>query len=201
MQISPAFSLFDQLPIGAYRSTPDGRPLRANAALVRLNACASEAELLALSEDIARPWYVDPQRRDAFITFMQTQGQVLNFESEVRRIGTGERTWVRENACAVRDADGRLLHFEGTVEDITEMRQAQQALALSERRLQALRRRLEVDPVAGLPGGPGRARPAAAQAGHPHRPDPAQAGRAGPRSPAGAAGACRGDRQHGQLGA
>ena len=45
-------SLFDLLPVGAYRSSPDGRQLRANAALVRLNGYESEAELLAAVGDI-----------------------------------------------------------------------------------------------------------------------------------------------------
>ena len=47
-------TLFDLLPIGAYRSTTDGRQLRANAALVRLNGYASEAEMLAAVTDISR---------------------------------------------------------------------------------------------------------------------------------------------------
>ena len=138
MEFNPPSSLFELLPIGAFRTTPEGRQLRAKAALLRLNACASEAELLALVNDIAGQWYVDPQRRAAFLALMDSQGQVVNFESEVRRLGNGERIWVRENAFAVRDAAGQSLYFEGTVEDITAVRQAQQALALSERRLQAL---------------------------------------------------------------
>lgn len=138
METNPPSSLFDLLPIGAFRTTPRGRQLRANAALLRLNACASEAELLALANDIARQWYVDPQRRAAFLALMDSQGQVVNFESEVRRFGNGEHIWVRENAFAVRDAAGQLLYFEGTVEDITSVRQAQQALAFSERRLCAM---------------------------------------------------------------
>lgn len=49
-------TLFDHLPIGAYRSRPDGTMVRANAALVRLNGYASEAELLPTVRDIAREW-------------------------------------------------------------------------------------------------------------------------------------------------
>ena len=59
-------TLFDLLPIGAYRSSIDGRQLRANAALVRLNGYASESELLAAVNDIGREWYVDAQRRIEF---------------------------------------------------------------------------------------------------------------------------------------
>ena len=60
----PGFdSLFDFLPIGAYRSRPDGTMVRANRALVRLNGYDSEAELLGAVHDIASEWYLDPPRR------------------------------------------------------------------------------------------------------------------------------------------
>jgi hypothetical protein len=49
-------SLFDFLPIGAYRARPDGILVRANRALVRLNACDSEAEMLAQANAIGPGW-------------------------------------------------------------------------------------------------------------------------------------------------
>ena len=51
-------TLFDWLPIGAYRSSLHGRQLRANPALVRLNGYDTEAEMLAAVDDIAAKWYV-----------------------------------------------------------------------------------------------------------------------------------------------
>ena len=70
-------TLFELLPIGAYRSSVDGRPLRANGALVRLNGYASEAEMLAAVNDIGNEWYVDAQRRVEFLRLMQRDGQVV----------------------------------------------------------------------------------------------------------------------------
>ena len=131
-------TLFDLLPIGAYRSTTDGRQLRANAALVRLNGYASEAELLAAVKDIDREWYVEPGRRQRFLDLMQRNGRVVNFVSQIYRHKTRERIWIRENAHVVRDANGDVLCFEGTVEDITESQQALQDLSDSERRFRAL---------------------------------------------------------------
>ena len=55
-------TLFAFLPMGAYRSRPDGRPLRANPALVRLNGYAREAELPLAVHNIASEWYVGPGR-------------------------------------------------------------------------------------------------------------------------------------------
>ena len=49
-------TLFDWLPLGAYRSSLQGRQLRANPALVRLNGFASEAEMLASVDDIGGHW-------------------------------------------------------------------------------------------------------------------------------------------------
>jgi PAS domain S-box-containing protein len=124
-------SMFDLLPIGAYRSLPGGQQLRANPALVRLNGYATEAEQVAAVRDIATEWYVQPGRRDEFIRLLERDGQVIGFVSEVWRHKTRERIWVSENAHVMRGPDGRVLWYEGTVEDITERVQAQAALARS----------------------------------------------------------------------
>ncbi len=131
-------TLFEFLPIGAYRSSPQGQQLRANPALARMNGFASEAEHLAAQCDIAGRWYVDPLRRDVFMRQMVQQGQVVGFESEVFRYRTRERIWVRENAHLVRDALGRPLFFEGTVEDITERVRDRLALYASQQQMRQI---------------------------------------------------------------
>jgi PAS domain S-box-containing protein len=135
-------SLFDFLPIGAYRSSPDGAMLRANPALVRLNGYASEAEMLADVRDIAREWYVDPNRRDEFRARLERDGQVIAFVSEIYRYKTRERVWISENAHLLRDADGRALFYEGTVEEVTARVQAEAALQRSERQLRDIAARV-----------------------------------------------------------
>jgi diguanylate cyclase (GGDEF)-like protein/PAS domain S-box-containing protein len=110
-------SLFENAVVGIYRSTLDGRQLRANPALVQLNGYANEAEMLAAVNDIAREWYVDPKRRDEFLNEMQTKGRVTDFVSEVYRHRTREKIWVSETAWCVRSEDGRPVVFEGTVLD------------------------------------------------------------------------------------
>ena len=152
-------TLFEFLPIGAYRSSADGRQLRANAALVRLNRFDSEAEHLAALRDIGKDWYVLPQRRAEFAHAMDRDGAVLGFESEVYRCNTRERVWVSENAHAVRNAAGAVLYYEGTVEEITERVRERAALRASQ---EQLRQVLALVPgmvyrVVILPGGARRA--------------------------------------------
>jgi PAS domain S-box-containing protein len=120
-------SLFENAAHGMYRTTPDGRQLRANPALVRLNGYSNETELLAAVNDIATEWYVDPGRRDEFKRLVETHGRVRNFESEIYRHKTRERIWISESAWVVRGQDGRVLYYEGMVEDITERKRVERA--------------------------------------------------------------------------
>jgi PAS domain S-box-containing protein len=135
-------TLFDFLPIGAYRSSPAGRQLRANPALVALNGYASEAEQIAAVHDIGREWYVDPQRRAQFVAALERDGQVRGFESQIYRHKTREPIWIREHAHVVRDAQGRTLYYEGTVEDITDRRRNDEALASAQASLDEVARHL-----------------------------------------------------------
>jgi diguanylate cyclase (GGDEF)-like protein len=72
--------------------------------------------------DIGVQLYVDPSRRQAFIEAIQQQGSVSGFESQVRR-HDGRLIWISENARAVHDELGRLVCYEGTVEDVTALRE------------------------------------------------------------------------------
>ncbi|MDE2416169.1 MAG: diguanylate cyclase [Burkholderiales bacterium] len=125
-------SLFDLLPLGAYRLGMDGTILYANAALMRLNGFASEAEMLAAHGAFIPNPCLDPSRRALFYERLREEGRVRNFESEAVRYKTGEHMWIREHAQLVRDERGTPLYFEGTVEDITPERTTLKALQHSE---------------------------------------------------------------------
>lgn len=101
-------TLFDLLPIGAYRSSPEGRILRANLALARINGYDTEAEHLASVADIAVGWYVEAGRREVFKQLIERDGRVIAFVSQVHRRKSGGLAWVSENAHLVRDAAGRV---------------------------------------------------------------------------------------------
>ena len=130
-------SLFDLLLIGAYRSTVAGQQVRTNLALARLNGYDREAEALVAMNDLSQ-WYVEPDRRDAFVMQMREFGYVTNFISEVYQHKTRKRIWVSETAHVIRNEHGDVLMLEGTVEDITERLRTEQLLRESERRFRAL---------------------------------------------------------------
>lgn len=121
-------ALFENIPDGIYRSSIDGRQLRANPALVALNGYSSEKEMLTDVKDIAKEWYVDPNRRREFQERIEQDGYVLNFESEIYRHNTRERIWVSESAHVVRDEAGNSLYYEGTIKDITAQKKAEETI-------------------------------------------------------------------------
>ena len=124
-------SVFDHLVEGIFQTTPDGRYLMANAALARIYGYASPEELIQGLTDIGRRLYVEEGRREEFIRLMQEHDTITGFESQIYR-KDGSVIWISENCRAIRDARGRLLYYEGTVEDITQRRQAEENLRNSE---------------------------------------------------------------------
>jgi sigma-B regulation protein RsbU (phosphoserine phosphatase) len=121
------YGIFDHLVEGVFRTTPDGHYSLANVALARIYGYDSPAELVASIKDIARKLYVEPGRRDEFVRLMQEHDTLSAFESKIYR---KDETiiWIAENCRAVRDAEGKLLYYEGTVEDITERKRAEEQI-------------------------------------------------------------------------
>jgi diguanylate cyclase (GGDEF)-like protein/PAS domain S-box-containing protein len=120
-------SLFENAVTGIYRSSLDGRQLRANPALVKLNGYGSEAEMLAAVNDIGAEWYVEPGRRIEFRAAIDRE--VDDFISEIYRHRTRERLWVSETAWLVRTASGKPLYYEGMVVDSNERIRAEAQIA------------------------------------------------------------------------
>jgi phosphoserine phosphatase RsbU/P len=125
------YGLFDHLVEGIFRTTPDGHYLLANVALARIYGYDSPVEMMASIKDIGRSLYVDPARREEFVRLMQTSDTTTNFESQIYR-KDGSTIWISENCRAIRDAQGKLLYYEGSVEDITQGRQTEMNLRNSE---------------------------------------------------------------------
>jgi len=129
-------SIFENAVEGLYQSTPAGRFVTVNPAMARIFGYASPEEMMHGVTDIARQIYVEPEQREEWQHQLQERGHVTNFEHEARR-RDGTRIWVCQNARRVTDAAGRTLYYEGSVEDITERRRAEEALRENERRFRA----------------------------------------------------------------
>ena len=121
------YGVFDHLVEGIFRTTPDGHYLLANIALARIYGYESPVELMASITDIAHRLYVEPGRREEFVQLMQANDTITGFESRIYR---KDETiiWISENCRAVRDAQGNIFYYEGTVEDITERKYAEEQI-------------------------------------------------------------------------
>jgi sigma-B regulation protein RsbU (phosphoserine phosphatase) len=124
-------SLFDRLVEGVFQTTPEGQYQMANAALARIYGYSSPEELIQTLTDIGRSLYVVPGRRDEFIRLMQQHDIITDFESQVF-CRDGTVIWISEHCRAIRDPEGRLLYYEGIVEDITLRKRVEEELRTSE---------------------------------------------------------------------
>ena len=118
--------LFQNVTAGVFQTTVDGKFMAANPALVRMLGYDSEDELLEL--DVAQDVYMDPGHRDNWIREMKENGEVRNAELVLKR-KDGGKIVVLENSRAVRDADQRVLFYEGTLTDITAAHELSQQLS------------------------------------------------------------------------
>ncbi|MBF0267399.1 MAG: PAS domain S-box protein [Alphaproteobacteria bacterium] len=117
-------SIFEQAAEGIFQSTPDGRYIEASPSLAKLYGYASVEELMSNVVDISCQIYLNSNDRDRYLSLMSEAGEVRGFEYQVLR-RDGVALWVSENSRAVRDAAGKVLYYEGTVEDITERKLAE----------------------------------------------------------------------------
>lgn len=127
--------LFDNVHDGIYRSTPEGKILTANPALIKMLGYDSEDELKQLN--ISTDLYVNPADRDLFISRILQKGVLNDVELKLKR-KDGRNITVLENSYPVYDANGKILYFEGTLIDITSRKNAEEALRESENRYHTL---------------------------------------------------------------
>ncbi len=120
-------SLVENLPIGLFRKTPepDGRFVMVNQALARMYGCQSPAELLRCKpiELIAQP-----EAGRQLVENLARQDSVDGLELQFKKLD-GTPVWCRLTTHALRNADGTVEYFDGTVEDITARKQAEQQVA------------------------------------------------------------------------
>lgn len=119
--------IFENAVEGIFQTTVEGRFGTANPALARMFGYDSPEDLLENVSNVAEQLYADPERRTEFRRLMLRDGFVSGFEIQIQR-KDGGTMWASASARAIWDAGGELVGYEGTVEDITERKQAERAL-------------------------------------------------------------------------
>jgi PAS domain S-box-containing protein len=122
-------SLVEHVPVGLFRTTASGKILDANPAMVEMLKFKDREALLGIS---ATALYVNPEDRERGHRLRDSDGITRDFQAELRT-HDGGTVWVRMNSRVVRD--GADEYWEGTLEDITSQRRADEA----ERRAETLR--------------------------------------------------------------
>ncbi len=126
-------SLYDRMLEGVYQCAIDGRMLEVNPAFVKMLGYDSAEEIYALPGLAMLYW--NPAERAEFERALELQGEVHNAEF-VLRCRDGAQVVVLESARAIRDADQRVLAFEGTMANITARKRAEQAMFAEKERAQ-----------------------------------------------------------------
>jgi two-component system cell cycle sensor histidine kinase/response regulator CckA len=127
-------SLFDRVPVGLYRTTPDGRMIDANPVLVDLLGYPSREALLVTN---AADAYLSADARLRWQEMLDTAENVVEVDRQHRR-RDGSLVWLRDTARAIRDETGAVEYYEGALQDVTQHITAEEAVRRSEARFRSL---------------------------------------------------------------
>ncbi len=117
-------SMFEKIPVGLYRSTSTGRIVDVNQAFVQLLGYSDRQSAL---DSILAEQCVDFEQRQEWSDRLAHEGVLRGLEAQWRQ-QDGNVIWLRESARVVRDNDGKVLHYEGVVEDVSPQKQVEQDL-------------------------------------------------------------------------
>ena len=130
-------ALVERLPVGVYRTTPEGLIVEANAALARMLGCRKPRDLFVRN---VRDFYVRGDDRARHLAKLAAKASYQEFELCK---ADGRRFWARDYCRAVKGPDGRIAHYDGILVDITERKTAERKLELANRKLRAINQKLE----------------------------------------------------------
>lgn len=114
-------NLFDHVPVGLYRTTPDGEIIDANPALAHMLGYPTVESLLQVN---AASIHLTPEQREQEHAVLEREDTVRDFDMRLRR-PDGALFWVQDNVRAIRDDAGSLLYYEGSMIDISQRKQVE----------------------------------------------------------------------------
>ncbi|MBM3297608.1 MAG: diguanylate cyclase [Candidatus Aminicenantes bacterium] len=115
--------LLEHLPVGVYRTTPDGRIIEGNRALCEILGATRPSELLNIN---VQDLYLRAKDRNDHLRHLEKKPIVIR-EFEIKKLD-GSKTWVRDHPRAVRDSRGRIIHYDGIILDISARKRAEKQL-------------------------------------------------------------------------
>ena len=117
-------NIFNNSIDGIFQSTVDGRFVSVNAAMARIYGYESPDDMLHNVNDIGAQLYVDNEKRNEVRRRLNTGEKLTGYENlDYRK--DGSTFWSSMNAQAIFDENGKVLYYEGTVEDITPRKKAE----------------------------------------------------------------------------
>ena len=129
--------IFQNSIVGMFQTTPDGRFINLNIALAKIFGYDSPKELMSNIQNIQRQIYVNPKDRDLAHELVEKNGFLKNYKVQCSHV-SGSIIWIAVNIRKVTDDQGRTLYNEGSVQDITERKWAEDALRQSEEKFKKL---------------------------------------------------------------
>jgi PAS domain S-box-containing protein len=130
-------SIFEESIEGIFRTSAEGKILLANPALAKMLGYDSVEALIRTITDIGREVWLDPEERSRFLHELEERGAIRGHECQFKR-KDGKKIWVSLSTRPAPGPDGRIAYYEGLVEDITERKRTEEALAESEKRYRTL---------------------------------------------------------------
>ncbi len=129
--------IFENSVIGLFQTAPGGRMINVNNAFAHMYGFSDAAEMLTADLEVGSPPYANPEDQQEVLRILMQIGKVENYETlHCKRDGT--RFWVSITARTIRDNEGDVLLYEGTIIDITRRKRAEEALKESEKKFKTL---------------------------------------------------------------
>ncbi|MEJ2007622.1 MAG: PAS domain S-box protein [Acidobacteriota bacterium] len=120
-------SIFENAMEGIFQVREDGSLLTANPAMARILGYGTTRQFMEEVRNLEQRLYIEPRHPSGFIPLLRQQGAISEFEAQMRR-KDGTLIWVMGSAYGVRDDNGKVLYYEGTLRDVTEHKKAEEVL-------------------------------------------------------------------------
>jgi len=135
-------TIFDNSPLGIYRTTPEGRFIEANNSLAQTFGFKSAKEMFEKVHDVKEQLYADPAVRENMIKEVREHNEIIHKETFFRRKDQTEFNG-KIHMKAIKDKNGKTLYLDGLLEDITERKKNEEKILLNDKLLKVQNRKLK----------------------------------------------------------